>query len=222
MMRAVFFDIGETLINETRPWSLLADLLEVPRMTLFGTLGAIIAEGRDHRDVFDIVRPDLGWQAVVERFSNETCYLPEDLYPDAMPTLQALKDQGYFVGVVGNQPAEREPELCAMNLPADLVATSAGWGLKKPDPGFFDRIAQVAGCAREEIAYVGDRVDNDVVPVAAAGMVPIHIVRGAWGYIQQSWPQAALARAQVRSLSEVLRVMSDLSGKAPASSQGKA
>ena len=34
---AVFFDIGETLIDETRPWSLLADWLGVPRMTLFAS-----------------------------------------------------------------------------------------------------------------------------------------------------------------------------------------
>src|SRR5262245_55258465 len=63
-IRAVFFDIGETLINETRPWSLLADWLAVPRMTMFGVLGGLIAEGRDHRELFDIVRPDIGWKGV--------------------------------------------------------------------------------------------------------------------------------------------------------------
>jgi FMN phosphatase YigB (HAD superfamily) len=58
-------------------------------------------------------------------------------------------------------------------------------------------------CRPEEIAYVGDRVDNDIVPAAAAGMVPIHIVRGAWGYIQRDWPEVSAAHAQLRSLHEL-------------------
>jgi HAD superfamily hydrolase (TIGR01662 family) len=202
-MRAVFFDIGETLINESRVWSQLADLLEIPRMTLFGVLGAVIAERREPRDVFNTVRPDLGWQGVVARYSSETHYLMEDLYPDALPTLEALKRRGYFVGIVGNQPAERLADLLAMHLPADLIATSASWGLRKPEPAFFERVVREAGCSPGEVVYVGDRADNDVMPAAAAGLVPIHIVRGPWGYIQKSWPEAAQARAQITSLAEL-------------------
>jgi HAD superfamily hydrolase (TIGR01662 family) len=209
-MKAVFFDIGETLINETRSWSILADWLCVPHMTLYAVLGELISKGRDHRDLFDIVRPDIGWRGVVERFRNtgEPLYLPEDLYSDVRPALENLKRQGYFVGIAGNQPAEREKDLIAMDLPADLIATSAGWGVKKPDPGFFERIVQEAGCRPAEIVYVGDRVDNDVMPAAAAGLVPIHIIRGAWGYIQRDWPGVALSRAQVRSLSEIPQLLS--------------
>jgi len=209
-MRAVFFDIGETLISETRIWSHLAELIEIPPMTLFGVLGALIADRRDHRNLFDIVRPDLGWEGVVELFSNKDRYLPEDLYPDAVPTLEALRKAGYFVGVVGNQPIEREADMLAMNLPADLVATSAGWSLRKPDPAFFERVAREAGCRPAEVVYVGDRVDFDVVPAAAVGLAPIHIVRGPWGYIHKDWPEAAQARAQVTSLAEVPKILARL------------
>src|SRR5215471_7632754 len=99
-IKAVFFDIGETLINETRAWSALADWLEIPRMTMFGVLGGLIAEGRDHRELFDIVRPDIGWRGVAGRYHAEgrDFYLPEDLYPDAIPTLAALMRRGFFVG----------------------------------------------------------------------------------------------------------------------------
>ncbi len=209
-MRAVFFDIGETLISETRIWTHLSELIEIPSMTLFGVLGSVIAERLEHRNVFDIVRPDLGWQGVVKLFTGKDRFLPEDLYPDAVPTLAALRARGYFVGVVGNQPIEREAELLAMNLPADLIATSAGWGVRKPDPAFFERLVREAGCSPAEIAYVGDRVDNDIVPVAAAGLVPIHIVRGAWGYIQKDWPEVAHARAQITSLAEVPKILAQL------------
>jgi len=82
--------------------------------------------------------------------------------------------------------------------------------LNKPDPKFFERVIAEARCEPGEIAYVGDRIDNDVLPAAAAGMVPIHIVRGPWGYIQRNWPGAARARAQVRSLSELVELLPKL------------
>jgi FMN phosphatase YigB (HAD superfamily) len=132
----------------------------------------------------------------------------EDLYPDACPALETLKRLGYFVGIAGNQPVEREKDLAEMNLPADLIATSGGWGLKKPDLDFFERVVQEAGCRPAEIAYVGDRVDNDVIPAAAAGLAPIHIIRGAWGYIQRDWSGVAQASAQIRSLNELPDLLS--------------
>jgi FMN phosphatase YigB (HAD superfamily) len=211
-MKAVFFDIGETLIEETRDWSIVADWLGVSRMTMFSVLGSLIEQGRDHRELFDIVSPGVGWKGVSEHFRNDARlpYLPEDLYPDVRPTFQALRGMGYFVGIAGNQPVERERDLLEMNLPADLIATSGGWGLNKPDPRFFERVvaeAGRAGCEPGEIAYVGDRIDNDVLPAAAAGLVPIHIIRGPWGYIQRNWPGVAQARAQIRSLHELVDLL---------------
>jgi len=42
----------------------------------------------------------------------------------------------------------------------------------------------LAECAPEELAYVGDRVDNDVLPALAAGLVAVHVRRGPWGRLQ--------------------------------------
>jgi FMN phosphatase YigB (HAD superfamily) len=205
VIKAVFFDIGETLINETRQWSLLADWMGVPRMTMFGALGGLISDRRDYRELFDILRPDLGWKGVLSGFREHgfDAFCPEDLYPDVVPALGTLKGHGYFVGIAGNQPVEREKDLDAMNLPANLIATSGSWGLAKPSPQFFERVVSEAGCRRDEIAYVGDRVDHDVLPAANAGLIPIHIIRGPWGYLQCDWPEAAKARAQVTTLTEI-------------------
>jgi len=212
MMKAIFFDIGETLIDESRLWSALADWLGMPRMTFFALLGGIISQGREHRELLEIVRPELGWKGVIERFRQDVrdTYLPEDLYPDVFPALTSLKKDGYFVGIAGNQPADREMDLRAMNLPTDMIATSAGWGLHKPDRRFFERIVSEVGWRPEEIAYVGDRVDNDVLPAAAAGLVPIHIVRGPWGWLQRDWPGVAAARGQIRGLNEVGNLLQGL------------
>ncbi|MGL1668916.1 HAD family hydrolase, partial [Vibrio parahaemolyticus] len=67
---------------------------------------------------------------------------------------------------------------------ADFVATSAGWGVAKPDPGFFDRIIDAAGQPASAIAYIGDRLDNDVGPARAAGMRAIRLRRGPWAMLE--------------------------------------
>jgi FMN phosphatase YigB (HAD superfamily) len=80
-----------------------------------------------------------------------------------------------------------------------VAASSAGLGVRKPSPEFFARIVELAGAPAEKIAYVGDRVDNDVVPALAAGLVAVHVRRGPWGFLQEPPPQAIV----VRSLDEL-------------------
>ena len=48
-IEAVVFDVGETLVDETRPMGECADGLGVPRLTFFAVLGGIIARGEEHR-----------------------------------------------------------------------------------------------------------------------------------------------------------------------------
>jgi FMN phosphatase YigB (HAD superfamily) len=174
-VRAVCFDIGETLVSEDRAWGAIADEAGISRLTLFGVLGGLIVRGEHHARVFDI----LG----IDRLHGPP-YELSDLYPDAIPCLRALEDAGYAIGLAGNQPARTEEFLQTLGITVDLIASSAHWGVEKPSPAFFDRIATEFGRAPEEIAYVGDRVDNDIVPVNAAGMVSVHMLRGPWAYLQ--------------------------------------
>jgi FMN phosphatase YigB (HAD superfamily) len=121
--------------------------------------------------------------------------------------LQALGAAGYRLGVVGNQPARAEAAIRSFGLPLDLVASSETWGLEKPDPRFFARVAEALDLPEAEIAYVGDRVDNDVRPSAAAGMTAIFLRRGPWGWIQSldgDPPEAALTIESLAELPEAL------------------
>jgi FMN phosphatase YigB (HAD superfamily) len=81
----------------------------------------------------------------------------------------------------------------------DFVGSSVGWGVEKPAPEFFERIVAEARAEPGEVAYVGDRVDNDVLPALAAGMVAVHLRRGPWGHLHEP-PAEAL---RVSSLAEV-------------------
>ena len=106
----------------------------------------------------------------------------------------------YHVGLAGNQPAESERLLREMGLPVDYIATSAGWGVEKPSPAFFARLIQEAGYAPAEIAYVGDRLDNDIIPAKDAGMLAIFLRRGPWGYIHAQREEVSQADIRLESL----------------------
>jgi hypothetical protein len=51
-IRAVWFDVGEVLINETREYGTWADWLGIPPHTFSAMFGAVIARGEDYRQVF--------------------------------------------------------------------------------------------------------------------------------------------------------------------------
>jgi FMN phosphatase YigB (HAD superfamily) len=74
------------------------------------------------------------------------------------------------------------------------------FAVRKPSPEFFARLVQAAGCPAAEVAYVGDRIDNDVDPALEAGLVTAHIRRGPWGHIQSGRERA---HAQIDSLDEL-------------------
>jgi HAD superfamily hydrolase (TIGR01549 family) len=185
-IRAVWFDVGETLIDESREYGAWADWLRVPRHTFSAIFGAVIARGGDFREVFRHFKP--GFDLERERQARLDAGVGEyldahDVYPDARPCLIALQQAGYFVGVAGNQGARAGRFLRELNLPCDELATSDQWGVAKPDAAFFDKLVAVSGHERDEIVYVGDRLDNDIAPAAEAGLVTAWVRRGPWGHI---------------------------------------
>lgn len=205
-IKAVFFDIGYTLIDETRQWRAWADHLRVPFEKFDATLRDVIARNEHHRQVFEILKP--GFDLDKERAARAAAGLSDtftaaDLYPDAVPCLKELKRLGYLIGFAGNQPEAAEAALEAMNLSADIIASSAKWGVEKPSPAFFHRVIEAAGCTPPEIAYIGDRLDNDIVPANQAGLKAIFLIRGPWGEIHAPRPEAALAHAILTTLDDL-------------------
>ncbi|WP_027341003.1 HAD family hydrolase [Hamadaea tsunoensis] len=208
MIKAVVFDVGETLIDETRIWLRWADRLGVPGFAFLGALGGCAALDQPHTYAFELFRPGFDVESEVGKWAAEDPdglrenFDGDDLYPDVRPSFQALRDAGLTVVVAGNQPPQARTALEAMRLPVDAIFTSAEWGVEKPHPDFFTKVAEVAGAVPGEIAYVGDRLDNDVLPAADAGMRPILIRRGPWGYLHAERPAAARATI-VDSLAEL-------------------
>jgi HAD superfamily hydrolase (TIGR01549 family) len=210
LIRAVWFDVGEVLINETREYDAWADWLGIPRHTFSAVFGAVIARGQDYRQVFQYFRP--GFDLDAERQARLDAGLGEylnghDLYPDVRPCLHALKDAGYFVGIAGNQTTRAGRFLRELHLPCDVLATSDDWGVTKPDVAFFSKLIAVSGHQPNEIAYVGDRLDNDLHPAATAGLHTIFVRRGAWGYVIY---ESGTADLELDSLTELPTALTTL------------
>ena len=64
--------------------------------------------------------------------------------------------------------------------------------MAKPDRAFFKKIIELAGVPAPAIAYVGDRLDNDIL-AREAGLAAIFIARGPWGRAHARRPEIAAA-----------------------------
>ncbi|GAA2387368.1 HAD family hydrolase [Streptomyces viridochromogenes] len=217
MIRAVIFDVGECLVDETTEYGSWADWLGVPRHTFHAMFGAVIAQDRDYRETFQEFRP--GFDLNVERERRAQAGRPEtfgeeDLYPDVREALAALRAGGLWLGIAGNQTVRAGRilrELFAGDV--DLIGTSDDWGASKPAPEFFERVAQVVPVGVEEMLYVGDRVDNDIRPAHAAGMHTALVRRGPWATIQWRSEEALkLPTFRVESLLELSGLIARFNG----------
>ena len=201
-LRAVFFDVGETLVDEERWWRTLCERAGLQPHVVWAALGVTIARGEQHDAVWThlgIERPDGWWQ--------DLTYDLGDLYPDALACLEEMRALGLRVGLVGNQAAAME-RWAREALPADVISSSESLGVRKPDPRFFQALVRLAGAERpSEVAYVGDRVDNDVRPAREAGLVAVHVRRGPWGRLQRP-PENV---PSIESLAELSRALASRS-----------
>ena len=198
-LKAVFFDVGETLVDEERWWRELARRSGLQPHVVWAALGVTIERGEEHHALWEhlgIDRPDDWWQQIE--------YSLDDLYPDALDCLERVRELGLLVGIAGNQAEALEAWVREASLPAVVVTSSASLGVQKPDPAFFERLVKLAGVAPADVAYVGDRVDNDVLPAASAGLVAVHVRRGPWGRLQQTPPEATLGLDDLASLPDAL------------------
>jgi HAD superfamily hydrolase (TIGR01549 family) len=165
--------------------------------------------------VFEMFRPDLEFATVIKQRRAQGWrydFAAADLYSDAVPCLTVLRQRGFKVLIAGNQPIEAEAALVRLGLPADVIASSAGWGVAKPDAGFFAKVIEAAGEPAHRIAYVGDRLDNDVLPARAAGMVAVFLRRGPWGWMHAERPEIAQAHLRLDGLAalpEALEALPD-------------
>ncbi|MGH2768764.1 MAG: HAD family hydrolase [Actinomycetota bacterium] len=137
----------------------------------WGTIYAAIFE---HLGISDST--DSHFEALYERFTRHDSYR---LFPDTLPTLQAMKEAGLLLGIVSNWEEWLEGLLVTLEVAAlfDAIVISGREGVEKPDPGIFRLGLERLGTVAESAVYVGDHPRLDMAAATEVGMAGILIDR---------------------------------------------
>ena len=101
------------------------------------------------------------------------------LFPEALPTLGALRTEGLTLGVVSNMNEKGETVARRLGLTGhvDFVVTSIEAGAEKPHLPIFREALSRAAVGADEAVHVGDQLDSDVEGARRAGIRPVLIDR---------------------------------------------
>jgi len=100
-----------------------------------------------------------------------------ELYDDAIPTLDALRDRGLKLGLLSNSARDLEEFVGHHRLTVDAVLTSRSHGKTKPHETIFRRMLELLDVAAGEAVMVGDTIEDDVEGATAVGMRAVLVDR---------------------------------------------
>lgn len=202
----IFFDIGNTLVNE--------DLAQRKRIDDLISIQREMGNDLSFDDVYDKMASASKsysaspfYQALSDMGIEMNIEYPKELeapYEDALEVLMKLKSN-YMLGVIGNQSAgtlERLKKNGIFNL-IDLCISSAEEELWKPDIRIYQLALDRAKCDAEKSVMIGDRLDNDIYPAKKLGMKTIWIRQGLGG-VQEPRSKEFEADYVVSTLEELL------------------
>ena len=100
-------------------------------------------------------------------------------YEDTLPTLKELENLGLIMGLISNVVQDMEPTYTELGLQPylDFKVTSAEVGCDKPRPKIFQAALKKAQVKPEEVIYIGDQYDIDIVGARGVGMKALLIDR---------------------------------------------
>lgn len=216
-IRWVFFDLGNTLIDEKRA---VDDRIGQIRRILSGLGKQVSVEAIEEafEEASAEFAPRLITRALEKLLSDpadrdlvlERARYRKELeapYPRAHELLAQLAAQ-YRIGVIANQSAGTETRLRTYGLASfiALCLSSAEIGLVKPDAAVFRLALDQAGCESYQAVMIGDRLDNDIRPAKLLGWRTIRVLQG---FARGQVPRDAGEEPDftVDSLSEVSRIL---------------
>ena len=100
-----------------------------------------------------------------------------DLYEDALPTLDALRDRGLRLGLLSNSARDLDEFVGHHGLTVDAVLTSRAHGKTKPHETIFRRMLELLDVAPPDAVMVGDTIEDDVEGAKAIGMRAVLVDR---------------------------------------------
>ncbi len=206
-LRAVFLDIGETIMRPNPSWEAVYAIAfrEFGVELDLAELDAALREAYRHGGYgiehgFDATE-EASFRRTVEIDASAIAALGRDpmpeaffrrlaelfmvtshwhVYPDAYPALEGLKARGLTVGAVSNWVWQLPELLHALDLVRhfDFIATSSRIGYQKPHRGIFEWALNEAGVEPRTVIHVGDHVGADIEGARSVGIDGVLIDRG--------------------------------------------
>jgi putative hydrolase of the HAD superfamily len=197
-IKAVTFDVGGTLIE---PWPsvghIYAEVAARRGLKIFSAeqLNARFETAWQARKTFEHSRH--AWAELVDEvFSHPAVRLPSEtffqelydvfaqpaawrVFPDVIPTLDALVSRGIRLGVISNWDERLRGLLRRLNLDRyfEIWAISHEVGFTKPSRAIFRQAAAEFGLQPDAILHVGDSFETDIASAQAAGFHALQIHR---------------------------------------------
>lgn len=192
MGKAVFFDIDDTLYD-TSGFAKLARKAAISAMIDAGLplsheeayllLRSIIKEkGSNYNKHFNVLtqrvfgkeKPLLIALGMITYHNVKFALLR--LFPDTMPALIHVKQEGYHLGVISNGLVIKQWEkLIRLGLHHffDEIVTSEEAQSEKPDPEIFNLALRRMGCKAEKSIMIGNKFSEDILGALNVGMSAI-------------------------------------------------
>jgi HAD superfamily hydrolase (TIGR01662 family) len=93
-----------------------------------------------------------------------------NLYDDAIPTLELLRERGLKIGLVSNGARNLDEFVADHRLDVDAAVGSRGHGWTKPHPSIFRAVLGRLEVEPGQAAMVGDSPEDDIDGARALGM----------------------------------------------------
>jgi HAD superfamily hydrolase (TIGR01549 family) len=100
-----------------------------------------------------------------------------ELYDDALPTLEAVREHGLRIGLLSNTARDLGAFVAHHGLEVDAVLTSRVHGKTKPHETIFRRMLELLEVEPGEAMMVGDTLEDDVDGALAVGMQAVLLDR---------------------------------------------
>lgn len=210
-VKALFFDIDETLLSE-RPLVML--FLPQVYEQISRRLGITKTEAREfflaeimgRKDTYDwhdwnfffrLFNVDLRFEELLRAYPHKL-----EVFPDTRGTLEWLRESGYRLGVITSGPEYQRLKLRVAGLDGyfDVIVTRDDVNAIKPEPKIFLEALARVGVEPEEAIMVGDSLSQDVMGAKNVGMRAVWVNRSG----EEDYH---FADYEVRTLTELMRIL---------------
>ena len=113
---------------------------------------------------------DAAYECAVELVAVWESHDKFTLYEDALPVLEALREQGLKLGLVSNTGRNLDEFVAHHRLDVDAAIGSGKFGRTKPHPTIFRAVLERLAVEPADAAMVGDSPEDDVEGARAAGI----------------------------------------------------